>query len=37
MDNEIDNMIMTKYDEHHINKKYSRNKRIAECRTEEFD
>ena len=36
MDNEIDNMIMTKYDKHHINKEYFRNKWIEERKTEEF-
>ena len=35
MDNEIDNMIMTKYDKLPINKEYFRNKWIAECKTEE--
>ena len=36
MDNEIDNMIMTKYDKHPINKEYFRNKWIEERKTEEF-
>ena len=36
MDNEIDNMIMTKYDKHPINKEYFRNEWIEECKTEEF-
>ena len=36
MDNEIDNMIVTKYDKHPMKKEYFRNKWLAECKTEEF-
>ena len=36
MDNEIDTIIMTKYEKHPIKKEYFKNKWIAECKREKF-
>ena len=36
MDNEIDTIIMTRYEKHPIKKEYFKNKWIAKCKREEF-